>query len=254
MLGNVAEPRIAEPGPTPAPREERAMAGVLGPALRVTVVTLVLTGLAYPIVFTGVAKVLFPRRAEGSPVADERGRVVGSELLAQGATHPAYFQPRPSSAGAGYDPRASSGSNLGPTSKKLRDQAAERLAALAAANPDAPGAPPVELVTASASGLDPHLSPAAALWQVPRVAKARGVGPERVRGLVEENVEGRDLGFLGEPRVNVLLLNLALDRRFGAPPASPATPTGSSASGGEPPGRNRSVTRTCSTCSPRAST
>jgi K+-transporting ATPase ATPase C chain len=117
----------------------------------------------------------------------------------------------------------SGGSNLGPTSKKLRDQAADRLAALAKANPDALGAPAVELVTASGSGLDPHLSPAAALWQAPRVARARGVAADRVKALVEENVEGRDLGILGEPRVNVLLLNLALDRRFGAAPAAPGT-------------------------------
>lgn len=219
MLPNLAETRITEPAP---PRHEAGMiAGVLGPALRATVVTLVLTGIAYPLAVTGVAKVLFPRRAEGSFVSDERGTVVGSELLAQGSANPAYFQARPSAAGEGYDPRASSGSNLGPTSKKLQEQAAARLDALARANPDAPGAPPVELVTASASGLDPHLSPAAALWEAPRVAKARGVAPERVRALVEEHVEGRDLGLLGEPRVNVLLLNLALDRRFGAAPASP---------------------------------
>lgn len=230
MIRNLAEAPASARTPPPVARERPWLAGVLGPALRATVVTLVLTGFAYPLLVTGVAKVLFPRRAEGSPVADERGRVVGSELLAQGFASPAYFQPRPSAAGdAGYDPMASGGSNLGPTSRKLRDQAAERLAALRKENPDAPGAPPVELVTASGSGLDPHLSPAAALWQVPRVARARGVSPERVRALVEERVEGRDLGVLGEPRVNVLLLNLALDRRFGA--AAPRAPAaGSTAS------------------------
>lgn len=219
MLRNLAETRI--PAPALPPPEKGMMAGTLGPAVRATVVTLLLTGIAYPLVVTGVAKVLFPRRAEGSFVSDEGGRVVGSELLAQGSVHPAYFQPRPSAAGEGYDAQASGGSNLGPTSKKLREQARARLDALVRANPDVPGPPPVELVTASASGLDPHLSPAAALWQAPRVAKARGVAPERVRALMEESVEGRDLGMLGEPRVNVLLLNLALDRRFGAPPASP---------------------------------
>jgi len=219
MLRNAAETRITEPAQPP--HETGMMAGTLGPASRATLVTLVLTGIAYPLAVTGVAQVLFQRRAEGSFVSDERGRVVGSELLAQGSTNPAYFQARPSAAGEGYDPRASSGSNLGPTSKKLREQAAARLDALTEANPEAPGAPPVELVTTSGSGLDPHLSPAAALWQAPRVAKARGVAPERVRALVEENVEGRDLGVLGEPRVNVLLLNLALDRRFGAPPPTP---------------------------------
>jgi potassium-transporting ATPase KdpC subunit len=219
MLRDLTETRITEPAlPPPA---KGMMAGILGPAVRATVVTLVLTGIAYPLVVTGVAKLLFPRKAEGSFVSDEGGRVVGSELLAQGSAKLAYFQARPSAAGEGYDAQASSGSNLGPTSKKLREQAMARLDALTQANPGAPGPPPVELVTASGSGLDPHLSPAAALWLAPRVAKARGVAPGRVRALVEENVEGRDLGVLGEPRVNVLLLNLALDRRFGAPPASP---------------------------------
>lgn len=222
-MRDVAEIRTPVPAPPPPPRERPMLAGVLGPALRMTLVTLVLTGLAYPVVLTGIAKVLFPWRAEGSLVADARGRVVGSELLAQASTDPAYFQPRPSAAGErGYDPRASGGSNLGPTSRRLRDEAASRRAALERANPDAPGAPPVELVTASGSGLDPHLSPGAALWQAPRVARARGVPVERVRAVVEERVEGRDLGVLGEPRVNVLLLNLALDRAFGAPPAIPA--------------------------------
>jgi K+-transporting ATPase ATPase C chain len=193
------------------------------PALRATLVTLVLTGLAYPLLVTGVAQVLFPRRASGSLVKDEAGRVVGSELLGQGFQSPAYFQPRPSAAGEkGWDPMASGGSNLGPTSKKLRDRAAAAAADLQRQNPDAPGAVPVELLTASASGLDPHLSPAAALWQVPRVARARGVAEARVRSVVEESIEGRDLGLLGEPRVNVLLLNLALDQRLGAPARAPA--------------------------------
>jgi K+-transporting ATPase ATPase C chain len=187
----------------------------------VTLVTLVLTGIAYPLAVTGIARALFPRQAGGSFVADGRGRVVGSELLAQGFDGPAWFQPRPSAAGRGYDAQASSGSNLGPTSRRLQEQAAARLEALRSANPDAPGAPPVELVTASASGLDPHLSPAAALWQAPRVARARGVAPARVRALVEEHLQRRDLGLLGEPRVNVLLLNLALDRRLGGDPGRP---------------------------------
>jgi K+-transporting ATPase ATPase C chain len=212
--------------PVPAlravPRPDRALDHLV-PAIRVTVVTLVLTGLAYPLLMTGVANVLFPRRAGGSLVTDEAGKVVGSELLAQGFSSRAYFQPRPSAAGEkGYDPLASGGSNLGPTSKKLRDGAAAAADQLAKDNPDAHGPIPVELVTASGSGLDPHLSPAAALWQVPRVARARGLAPERVRAVVEETTEGRDLGILGEPRVNVLLLNLALDRRFGAPAAAPA--------------------------------
>jgi K+-transporting ATPase ATPase C chain len=217
MLRDLAESRVAEPARPPP--EEGMLGATVGPALRVTAVTLALTGIVYPLALTGAAKVLFPREAGGSFVADERGRVVGSELLAQGFEDPAYLRPRPSAAGQGWDAQASSGSNLGPTSRKLQEQAAARLDALVSANPDAPGSPPVELVTASGSGLDPHLSPAAALWQAPRVAKARGVAVERVRAVVEEQVEGRDLGLLGEPRVNVLLLNLALDRRFGAPPA-----------------------------------
>jgi len=193
------------------------------PAIRVTVVTLVLTGILYPLAVTGLARLLFPRPAGGTLVADEAGRVVGSELLGQGFSSPAYFQPRPSAAGEkGWDPTASGGSNLGPTSSKLREQAAQAAGRLRKENPDAPGPVPVELVTASGSGLDPHLSPAAALWQVPRVAGARRVPAERVRALVQDYAEGRDLGFLGEPRVNVLLLNLALDRRLGAPEAATA--------------------------------
>ncbi len=217
MRKNVATPLPAPPAPDlPAEREERWLDHLL-PALRATVVTLVLTGLLYPLAMTGLARLLFPRQAEGSLVADDAGKVVGSELLAQGFSRAAYFQPRPSAAGdGGYDPLASGGSNLGPTSRKLRDGAAATLDRLRKENPDAPGPAPVELVTTSGSGLDPQLSPAAARWQAPRVAKARGVALDRVLALVDEYTEGRDLGVLGEPRVNVLLLNLAVDRRFGA--------------------------------------
>lgn len=186
-------------------------------ALRTTVVTLVLTGILYPFVITGLAQILFPWRANGSLVANEGGQVVGSELIGQGFTHPAYFQTRPSAAGAGYDATASSGSNLGPTSKKLQDRVVQDLKRLKEENPAAPGLVPTELVTTSGSGLDPHVSVQAALWQVPRVASARGVAPGRVQASVEAAMEGRDLGVLGEPRVNVLLLNLALDRQFGRP-------------------------------------
>jgi K+-transporting ATPase ATPase C chain len=148
-------------------------------------------------------------------VKDERGAVVGSELIGQSFAAAGYFQPRPSAAGdKGFDATASGGSNFGPTSKKLRDRATADVARLLSEG-GAGGPIPAELVTTSGSGLDPHLSPAAALWQVQRVAKARNVAPERVRAVVEAQVEGRDLGFLGEPRVNVLLLNLALDRQFG---------------------------------------
>lgn len=185
-------------------------------ALRMTVATLVLTGLAYPLIVTGVAQVLFPWRANGSVVSAE-GRVVGSELIGQGFKRPAYFQSRPSAAGDGYDAANSSGSNLGPTSQKLRDRIAADVARLRTENPQAPGAVPIELVTTSASGLDPHLSPEAVRWQVPRVAAARGVAVGDVQALVDTRTEGRTLGLLGEPRVNVLLLNLDLDRRFGRP-------------------------------------
>ena len=186
-------------------------------ALRVTLLTLVLTGLVYPLVTTGLAGVLFPHRTGGSFVTDEHGRVVGSELIGQGFSAPGYFHPRPSAAGKdGWDPTGSTGTNFGPTSKKLRDSAAEVLQKLQSENPGAHGPAPVELATSSGSGLDPHLSPAGALWQVPRVAQARHVAEDRVRALVESQIERRDLFVLGEPRVNVLVLNLALDRQFGA--------------------------------------
>jgi potassium-transporting ATPase KdpC subunit len=191
-------------------------------ALRTSIVALVLTGLAYPLIMTGVAQLLFPWRAKGSLVTDEQGRVVGSELIAQRFSNPAYFQPRPSAAGdKGYDAASSSGSNLGPTSKKLRDRIRNDVKRLKEENPDAAELVPVELVTISASGLDPDLSPTAMLWQVPRVAEARGVSTDRVKAVVDANVEGRTFGILGEPRLNVLMVNLALDRQFGRPASAP---------------------------------
>ena len=187
-------------------------------ALRVTIFTLLLTGVAYPLLVTALAQILFPHQAGGSLVQDDQGRRVGSVWIGQRFSHPAYFHPRPSAAGdRGYDPTASGGSNLGPTSRKLRDRAISDLERLKEEHPGAAAAVPAELVTASASGLDPHLSLEGALWQVPRVAKARGVSPARLEAVLRTNLEGRDLGFLGEPRVNVLLLNLALDRQFGRP-------------------------------------
>jgi K+-transporting ATPase ATPase C chain len=172
---------------------------------------------------TGVAQVLFPWRADGSQVTGDKGQVIGSEAIAQGFANPAYFQPRPSAAGEkGYDAASSSGSNLGTTSKKLQDRVKEDLDRLKKQNPEAHGPVPSELVTTSSSGLDPHLSPEAMLWQLPRVAKARNVSADRVKAVVDSNLEGRTFGILGERRVNVLLVNLALDRQFGRPAPLPA--------------------------------
>jgi potassium-transporting ATPase KdpC subunit len=210
----------------PGPRSIGSHVSVGLVALRVTAVTLVLTGIVYPLAMTGAAQVLFPSRADGSLVRDARGEVIGSSLIGQPFASPAYFQPRPSAAGSGYDAGAASGgSNFGVTSKKLLDRVAETVKALRAANPDAPPGPiPADLLTASGSGLDPHITPAAALWQLPRVAKARNIAPERLRSVVEDHIEGRTLGFIGEPHVNVLELNLAVDRQFGAPAAIASPP------------------------------
>jgi K+-transporting ATPase ATPase C chain len=191
-------------------------------AIRVTLVTLLLTGLAYPLAVTGVAQLLFPARANGSLVRDDHGAVVGSELIGQTFASAPYLQGRPSAAGNGYDATASSGSNLGPTSKKLRDRMAGDVDRLRKENPEAPLPVPNDLVTSSASGLDPDLSPQAALWQVPRIARARQVAPDRISEVIASRIEGRDLGVLGEPRVNVLAVNLALDKQFGKAAVAPA--------------------------------
>ncbi len=181
----------------------------LRPALVAIVLLTLLTGVVYPWVVTGLGGFLFPARAAGSLVRRD-GRVVGSELVGQAFDDPRYVWGRPSA--TSYDASASAGRNLGPTNPALADAVAKRVAALREADPGNVAPIPVDLVTASASGLDPHVSPAAARWQAGRVARARGLDPVRVLAVIDAHVEGRTLGILGEPRVNVLLLNLALDR------------------------------------------
>jgi len=176
------------------------------------VVTIVLMGLVYPLVVWGIGAVLFPKQAAGSLLTNSSGTVIGSSLIAQSFTADKYFHPRPSAAGAGYDAMSSSASNLGPTSKALIDLVKARVATETLENPGlTAGNVPVDMVTASGSGLDPDISPDNAAAQVARVAKARGLSVDAVKQLVAQHTRGRDLGFLGEPRVNVLGLNLALD-------------------------------------------
>jgi len=181
-------------------------------AVLMTLVTTVLFGLVYPLVVTGLAQVIFPENANGQLIRSADGTVIGSRLIGQPFVSAGYFRSRPSAAGAnGYDAGASSGSNLGPTNQKLIDRVKADVEKLQQENPGKPV--PVDLVTTSGSGLDPHLSPAAAEFQVPRVARERGIGEDELRRIVSEHLEGRQFGFLGEPRVNVLELNLALDER-----------------------------------------
>jgi K+-transporting ATPase ATPase C chain len=179
-----------------------------------TIVTTLLLGIIYPLAITGIAQVMFPGQANGQLI-EQNGTVVGSRIIGQGFSSPGYFRSRPSAAGAGYDAANSAGTQLGPTNRKLIDAVTANVEAARKDNATAPV--PVDLVTASASGLDPHLSPAAADFQVPRVARERRATEAEIRALVGRHTEGRQLGFLGEPRVNVLELNLELDRAHPMP-------------------------------------
>jgi len=185
-------------------------------AILMTIVTTLLLGLIYPLVVTGLAQVIFPEQANGSLIKSSDGTVLGSRLIGQPFSSAGYFRSRPSAAGAvGYDAGASSGSNLGPTNQKLIDRVKADVEKLRAENPGQPV--PVDLVTTSALGLDPHISPAAAEFQVPRIARERGISGEELRRLIKAHTEGRQFGFLGEVTVNVLELNMELDNRYAMP-------------------------------------
>lgn len=190
------------------------MLSELKPAILITVVFTILTGLAYPLAVTGIAQGIFPHQANGSLV-ERNGKVVGSNLIGQNFARPEYFHPRPSAAGGnGYDATASGGSNLGPTNPALSDRLTKDAAQFRKDNPSYTGTIPADAITTSGSGLDPEISPANALAQAARVAQARGATPAAIDELVISAVKKRDLGILGEPRVNVLALNLELDARF----------------------------------------
>jgi potassium-transporting ATPase KdpC subunit len=182
-------------------------------AVLMTIATTVILGIIYPLVVTAIAQVLFPRQANGQLIQRD-GKTVGSAIIGQSFSGPAYFHSRPSAAGNGYDAANTNGSQLGPTNQKLIDRVKGDVSAAQANNPGVPV--PIDLVTASASGIDPHITPAAAEFQLPRIAKERGTTADRLRPLVARHTEGRQLGFLGEPRVNVLELNLELDQQFPA--------------------------------------
>ncbi len=180
-------------------------------AILMTIATTILLGIIYPLVVTALAQLIFPKQANGQLIQKD-GRTIGSRVLGQSFSSPAYFHPRPSFAGNGYDATNSNGSQLGPTNQKLIDRVKANLSSLQADNPGI--SVPIDLVTGSASGLDPHISPATGEFQLPSVAKERGTSVDQLRALVAKHTEDRQFGFLGEPRVNVLELNLELDERF----------------------------------------
>jgi K+-transporting ATPase ATPase C chain len=182
---------------------------IWGTSIRFTILATILCGIAYPLLVTGIAGVLFPHQANGSLILKD-GQVIGSELLAQSFTSDRYFHPRPSAAGNGYDATSSGGSNLAQSNAKLVQRIQGDIDKLAKENPGKPV--PIDLVTTSASGLDPDITPDAAFFQAPRIAKARGLSEEQVRQLIQQHITGRQLGLLGEPRVNVLAINLDLDK------------------------------------------
>jgi K+-transporting ATPase ATPase C chain len=192
----------------------------LRPAIAMTIVLMIITGGIYPGIVTALAQLMFPHQANGSLITTTNGQIIGSGLIGQSFAKPEYFHPRPSAAGSGYDDTASSGTNKGPTDLKLADTLVRQAVDRAVAQDGAVrGKVPSDMATSSASGLDPDISPANAAQQVARVARARGVSPDSIRALVERHTTGRQFGFFGEPRVNVLFLNLALDSSFTSPAA-----------------------------------
>jgi K+-transporting ATPase ATPase C chain len=196
------------PNDTPA---AQSILAHIGTSISYTIVTVLLLGIVYPLVITLIGSIAFPQQAGGSLIV-VNGKPIGSTIIGQLFTKPQYFAGRPSAAGKnGYDPTSTGGTNLAPTSKKLIDATKATIVALERANPDAPGAPPIDLVTSSGSGIDPDISPEAAYYQAPRIAKARGRSLADLRALIAAHIEGRTFGLLGEPRVNVLELNRALD-------------------------------------------
>jgi K+-transporting ATPase ATPase C chain len=210
-LINTVPPNGSKPGtPTPPAAKGESILSHLATALIYTVVSVVILGIIYPLVIAGIGTLVFPHQAGGSMIV-ENGKPIGSEIIGQLFTKPEYFQGRPSAAGKnGYDPTSTGGTNLAPTSKKLIDATKATIVALKKANPDAPGEPPMDLVTSSGSGIDPDISPQGADYEAPRVAKARNIPVADVRALIAAHIRGRTLGILGEPRVNVLDLNRAL--------------------------------------------